>query len=134
MGLKEKVVFCGARNEEQTRAAFLECDAFLFTGIIAGNGDRDGIPNVIPEALASGCLVLASDNAGASEAFVDGVSGFSLSPLNYGDWIALLKEYVEKPQEFNAIRKAGVKRAKDAFDVMRTVRALRAEIEAVIQG
>jgi len=133
-GLDKNVFFLGSRNERETAAAFLGCDAFLFTGVIAKNGDRDGIPNVIPEALASGCLVLASDNAGASEAFVDGVSGFSLSPQNYGDWIALLKEYVENPQKFNAIRKAGVKRAKDAFDVMRTVRALRAEIEAVIQG
>ena len=132
-GLDKNVFFLGSRNERETAEAFLECDAFLFTGVIASNGDRDGIPNVIPEALASGCLVLASDNAGASEAFVDGVSGFSLSPLNYGDWIALLKKYVEKPQEFNAIRKAGVKRAKDAFDVIRTVRALRAEIEKVIQ-
>ena len=122
------------RNERETAEAFLGCDAFLFTGVIAKNGDRDGIPNVIPEALASGCLVLASDKAGASEALVDGVSGFSLSPLNYGDWIALLKEYVENSQRFSSIRKAGVKRARKAFDVMRTVQSLRAEIEKVIQN
>ena len=53
---------------------------FSFHRVIAENGDRDGIPNVIPEALASGCLVLASDKAGASEAFVDGISGFSINP------------------------------------------------------
>lgn len=134
MGLKEKVVFCGARNEEQTRAAFLECDAFLFTGVIAENGDRDGIPNVIPEALAAGCLVLASDNAGASEAFVDGISGFSQSPEDHEEWVKLLLDFSRAPQDFVTVRKAGVKRAKEAFDVMRTVRSLRAEIETVIQG
>ena len=52
----------------------------LFTGIIASNGDRDGIPNVVPEAMSAGCLVLASCFAGASEAFIDGVSGFSFKP------------------------------------------------------
>ena len=134
MGLKGKVVFCGARNEEQTRAAFLECDAFLFTGIIAENGDRDGIPNVIPEALAAGCLVLASDNAGASEAFVDGISGFSQSPEDHEKWVRLLLDFSRAPQNFVTVRKAGVKRAKEAFDVMRTVRSLRAEIETVIHG
>ena len=132
-GLDKHVFFLGSRNERETSQAFLQCDAFLFTGVIARNGDRDGIPNVIPEALAAGCLVLASDKAGSSEAFVEGVSGFSLSPENYGDWIALLKEFVESPQSFSSIRKAGVKRAKEAFDVMRTVRSLRAEIEKVIQ-
>jgi colanic acid/amylovoran biosynthesis glycosyltransferase len=134
MGLDKNVFFLGSRNERETAEAFLQCDAFLFTGVIARNGDRDGIPNVIPEALASGCLVLASDKAGASEAFVDGISGFSLNPRNYEAWIVLLKEYVENPQRFSAIRKAGVKRAKDAFDVMRTVRSLRAEIDTVIQS
>ena len=133
-GLDKHVFFLGSRNERETGEAFLKCDAFLFTGVIARNGDRDGIPNVIPEALAAGCLVLASDKAGASEAFVEGVSGFSLSPGNYDDWIALLKEFVENPQSFTSIRKAAVKRAREAFDVMRTVRSLRAEIEKVIQN
>jgi glycosyltransferase involved in cell wall biosynthesis len=133
-GLDKHVFFLGSRNERETGEAFLKCDAFLFTGVIARNGDRDGIPNVIPEALAAGCLVLASDKAGASEAFVEGVSGFSLSPGNYDDWIALLKEFVENPQSFTSIRKTAVKRAKEAFDVMRTVRSLRAEIEKVIQN
>ena len=133
MGLNGKVVFCGSKNEEQTRAAFLECDAFLFTGVIAENGDRDGIPNVIPEALAAGCLVLASDKAGASEAFVDGISGFSISPENHEEWVNALLDFSRDPQDFDAMRKAGIKRAKEAFDVMRTVRSLRAEIEAVIQ-
>ena len=40
-------------------------------------GDRDGIPNVVPEALAGGMLVLASDR-GAPEAFTDGETGFSM--------------------------------------------------------
>ena len=133
MGLKGKVIFCGSRNEEQTRAAFLQSDAFLFTGVIAENGDRDGIPNVIPEALASGCLVLASDKAGASEAFVDGISGFSINPQKHREWISLLREFSKKPQDFVRIRKAGVKRAKEAFDVRITVRSLRSEIETVIQ-
>jgi colanic acid/amylovoran biosynthesis glycosyltransferase len=133
MGLKEKVVFCGSKNEEQTKEAFLQCDAFLFTGIIAENGDRDGIPNVIPEALAAGCLVLASDNAGASEAFVDGISGFSINPEKHEEWVSLLLDFSRNPQDFSGMRKAGIKRAKEAFDVMRTVRSLRGEIETVIQ-
>ena len=50
------------------------------------------------------------------------------------EWISFLREFSEKPQDFVRIRKAGVKRAKEAFDVMRTVRSLRAEIETVIQA
>ena len=76
---------------------------------------------------------MASDKAGASEAFVDGISGFSISPKKHEEWISLLREFSRKPQDFVRIRKAAVKRAKEAFDVRRTVRSLRAEIETIIQ-
>ena len=33
---------------------------FFLLVLIAKNGDRDGIPNVIPEAMSAGCLILAS--------------------------------------------------------------------------
>lgn len=133
MGLDNNVFFQGSKNESQTSEAFLQCDAFLFTGIIARNGDRDGIPNVIPEALAAGCLVLASNKAGASEAFVDGVSGFSLNPGRHDAWVSLLTEYSKNPEKFASVRKAGVKRAREAFDVTNTARLLGAEIRRASQ-
>ena len=68
MGIK----FVGYKSEMEVGRLFLESDAKLFTGIIASNGDRDGVPNVNPEAMSCGCLVLSSIYAGASEAFIDG--------------------------------------------------------------
>ena len=129
MGLEEKVFFLGARNEERTRAAFLECDVFLFTGVVAKNGDRDGIPNVIPEALSAGCLVLTSNKAGASEAIEDGVSGYSLDPGNLGPWVSLLGEFHSSPEKFRPLREAACARAREAFDVQRTAREMRAEFD-----
>ena len=129
MGLEEKVFFLGARNEERTRAAFLECDVFLFTGVVAKNGDRDGIPNVIPEALSAGCLVLTSNKAGASEAIEDGVSGYSLDPGNLGPWVSLLGEFHSSPEKFRLLREAACARARQAFDVRRTAREMRAEFD-----
>ena len=129
MGLEEKVFFLGARNEERTRAAFLECDVFLFTGVVAKNGDRDGIPNVIPEALSAGCLVLTSNKAGASEAIEDGISGYSLDPENLGPWVSLLGEFHLAPEKFRPLREAACARAREAFDVQRTAREMRAEFD-----
>ena len=40
------------RRRKETRELYLESDVFLFTGVIAKNGDRDGIPNVVPEAMS----------------------------------------------------------------------------------
>jgi glycosyltransferase involved in cell wall biosynthesis len=43
-------------------------DVLLHTGVIAPSGDRDGLPNVIPEAMAAGVLVVSSPVSATTEA------------------------------------------------------------------
>ena len=50
-------------------------DVLVHTGIIAPSGDRDGLPNVIPEAMAAGTLVVTSPVAGTTEAIAHDVTG-----------------------------------------------------------
>ena len=105
LGLEKMVSFAGSLNQKSVRQLYLESDAFLFTGIVDSRGDRDGIPNVVPEALAGGMLVLASDRAGAPEAFTDGETGFSMDPENPESWVRLLKSFLESPQKYDQVRK-----------------------------
>ena len=129
LGLDGFVEFTGSKTEKEVREIYLQSDAFLFTGIIAQNGDRDGIPNVIPEAMSAGCLILASVYAGASEAFVEDVSGFSLNPGNPEKWISILEEFWESPKSYELTRKRAMMHAKEAFDVRRTVNSFYRVIE-----
>ena len=115
MGLVNEVKILGHIDESEIEKFYLSSDAFLFTGIVASNGDRDGIPNVIPEAMSHGLLVLASNRAGSSEAFVDGESGFSLDPYSPSNWVNLLAQFYRFPQNFVEIRKSAVVRAKSCF-------------------
>ena len=115
MGLVNEVKILGHIDESEIEKFYLSSDAFLFTGIVASNGDRDGIPNVIPEAMSHGLLVLASNRAGSSEAFVDRESGFSLDPYSPSNWVNLLAQFYRFPQNFVEIRKSAVVRAKSCF-------------------
>ena len=122
--LSENMVLLGARSEEEVREIFLNADAMVFTGIIDEKGDRDGIPNVIPEAMEAGCLLLGSIYAGASEAFVDGVSGFSLDPRDWEKWVDILDDFVNQPDQYISIRKKGILHARENFDILKTARGL----------
>ena len=50
-------------------------DIFLHTGVVDSEGDRDGLPNVIPEAMSWGLPVISSREPGANEAVMDGLTG-----------------------------------------------------------
>jgi glycosyltransferase involved in cell wall biosynthesis len=129
LGITDHVVFIGSKSQKETRKVFLESDIFLFTGVVAKNGDRDGIPNVIPEAMSTGCLILASCNAGASEAFIEDVSGFSLDPKKTKHWTSLLEEFWEEPGSFQLMRKRAIEHSKQAFDVKSTAHSFCSVIE-----
>ena len=120
LSLSSHVEMLGARSEKQVNDLFLNSDIMIFTGVIASNGDRDGIPNVIPEAMAAGCLVLGSSKAGASEAFIDGVSGFSLNPYSPFDWVKVLEDFAHKPKFYSAMRKKARIETHERFNVSRT--------------
>jgi glycosyltransferase involved in cell wall biosynthesis len=131
-GLEKKVTLVGSKTEEEIRELFLQADAKLFTGIIASNGDRDGIPNVIPEAMSAGCLILASHFAGASEAFTDGVSGFSFHPEHFEEWTCVLEDFGRYPSKYHSIRKKAQISCRQMFDVSNTARSLIRNFQDII--
>ena len=58
----------------------------LAPSVVAPDGDAEGLPSVVPEAMAQGCPVVGSAEGGIAEAVRDGVSGLLVPP---GDPAAL---------------------------------------------
>jgi glycosyltransferase involved in cell wall biosynthesis len=54
LALEEHVHFDGAIPHEDLIPLFRSADLFVLASIVAGDGDRDGLPNVLLEALALG--------------------------------------------------------------------------------
>ena len=115
LSLQNQVAFLDHLDEGEIRKFYEDSDIFLFTGIISANGDRDGIPNVIPEAMSHGLLVLASNRAGSSEAFIDRESGFSLDPYCKDGWVDILNQYYLFSYQFLEMRKSAWSRAQSHF-------------------
>lgn len=73
--LNNHVFLKGRLSQEDTMKALAWADVLFHTGVIDRNGDRDGLPNVIPEAMAAGVLVVASPVSGVVEAIKDDITG-----------------------------------------------------------
>jgi glycosyltransferase involved in cell wall biosynthesis len=79
-------------------------DLFLFTGKQAASGDRDGLPNVIIEAMVAGIPVLASPSGAVEEAIQPGLTGELLDPRQPELWACAIHKIVESPSYADALR------------------------------
>ncbi len=67
LGLERHVTFVGPLDRPEVRRELAGTDLFLQTSIVAANGDEEGIPIALVEAMASGVPVIASRHAGIPE-------------------------------------------------------------------
>ena len=74
------IELAGEREPREVTAAYAWADVFWHTGIVDSQGDRDGLPNVVPEALAHALPVISSAAGGAAEAIHDGQTGLLVDP------------------------------------------------------
>ena len=79
-GLGEQVELLGEQSPAQAQASYRWADVFWHTGIVDEQGDRDGIPNVVPEAFSHGLPVISSGAGGVGEAVQDGLTGLVVEP------------------------------------------------------
>ncbi|HVW21145.1 MAG TPA: glycosyltransferase family 4 protein [Opitutaceae bacterium] len=91
LGVAGSVTFAGHLPHHEIWNQLAWADALLHTGVIAPSGDRDGLPNVIPEAMSAGVLVVTSPAAAATEAVSDGVNGRVAPVEEPGAWVAALR-------------------------------------------
>lgn len=79
-GLAELITLPGKLAREQVIACYAEASVFVQPSRITADGDRDGIPNVLLEAMSMGLPVVATRVSGIPEIVQHGRSGLLVEP------------------------------------------------------
>lgn len=75
LGLHDLVDFVGARPHAEVSRAMARATVMVMPCVVTPEGNADGIPNVLTEAMAAGLPVVSTRVSGIPELVDDGVSG-----------------------------------------------------------
>ncbi len=92
LGLADRVVFRGALTYDDVRATLARASIFALPAREAADGDTDGLPVAILEAMAHRLAVVSTPIAGIPEAIVDGETGRLVPPEDVAALTAALAE------------------------------------------
>ncbi len=132
LGIAADLTFCGHLPQHEVWEQFAWADVLLHTGVIAPSGDRDGLPNVIPEAMSCGVLVVTSPTAGTTEAITDGVSGIVVPEDAPARWVAALRQLASDDVVAEKFRAAARHWVEQNFDAHKNAARLLQQFEATI--
>ena len=90
---------------------------FLLASVTASDGDQEGIPVSLKEAMATGLPVISTRHSGIPELVQDGISGL-LVPERDVDALAEKCEYlIQHPQRCMEMGRAGRKFVEENFEI-----------------
>jgi colanic acid/amylovoran biosynthesis glycosyltransferase len=128
------VEFTGWLPHEALRRRMRGALAICVPSLAAADGDAEGLPNVILEAMAEGVPVVASRHAGIPEAVVHEVTGLLVPPGDPEALAAALRRLIVAPELRRHLGSRGREIAAERFGAIAQSRRLEAILLRVIAG
>ncbi|HUP76703.1 MAG TPA: glycosyltransferase family 4 protein [Acidimicrobiales bacterium] len=124
LGLDGIITLTGALTQDEVIEQYRRADIFALPCVVGARGDRDGIPNVILEAMAMELPVVSTATSGIPEAVVDEHTGLLVEA---GDPVALadaLARLLDNPALRARLGGEGRQKVLDHFDLESNVKEL----------
>jgi colanic acid/amylovoran biosynthesis glycosyltransferase len=116
LGISERVSFTGFVSQEQLRDIYYRSHIFLHPSQTGRDGNQEGIPNSMLEAMATGLPVFATEHGGIPEAIENGVSGVLVPERDDEALARALLNAAHDPVFLSRIATAGAGAVKQHFD------------------
>jgi glycosyltransferase involved in cell wall biosynthesis len=126
VGLIDRVELWGAEAHEQVIAMYRQATIVALPCVIGQNGDRDGIPNVLVEALHMGVPVVSTAVSGIPELITSEVNGLLVPARDSVALAVALARLLNDPELRRRLAMAGHRTVQERFTIAsNTVRLMR---------
>ena len=126
LGLDDEVTLAGECAQRELIPVFQRANIFALAPFVTEDGDRDGVPNVLVEAMACGLPVVATAVAGIPELVAHERNGLLVPPQNpeaLAGALAALLDDAAKREQYGAMARYTVV---ESFDLRAAARELAA--------
>jgi colanic acid/amylovoran biosynthesis glycosyltransferase len=127
LGLNDIVRFHGGLPHRRTLELLQQAEIFVLPSVTASDGDMEGIPVAIMEAMAMGLVVVSTFHSGIPELVEDGVSGRLVPERDVEALADAIASIVADPESWSRYGNAGRRKVEHMFNR----RVLIAQLEAL---
>jgi glycosyltransferase involved in cell wall biosynthesis len=117
LGLADRVTLSGAQPHDAVCFAYQRASVFVLPCVIASDGDRDGIPNVLLEAMASGVPVISTPVSGIPELIHSGRDGLLVPPNDPAVLAAAIETLLASQELRERLARAARAKVESAFSL-----------------
>ncbi len=121
LNLDNQVRFNGFQPIKKISLAHQKHCILLAPSVTASDGDMEGLPNTILEAMASGTVVVASDHAAISEAVKQGETGFLAAERDINGLSEILTQIFREEFNLEQVRKLARKTIEQDYTIEKMV-------------
>lgn len=122
--LDDRVVLAGPRPQEEVTRMMAEATLFVLPSIVAPDGQMEGIPVALMEALASGRAVVSTALSGIPELVENGISGLLVPPGDAAAFAEAIRTLLADRDRARAMGLRGRETVRAEFDLRECVRQL----------
>ena len=116
LSLESHVTLSGALPHESVIAQMKSSTMFVLPCVMGSDGDRDGIPNVILEAMAMQLPVISTNHSGIPEVVIDEVNGLLVPPGDATSLAQAMVRLLDQPELRRQMGERGRQLVTEKFD------------------
>lgn len=128
-GLEHIVHLLGARSQDDVAKMMAEATLFALPSIVAADGQMEGIPVALMEAMASGRAVVSTAISGIPELIEHGVNGLLVPPGDVELFAEAIRTLLRDRERAAEMGRMGQAKVRAEFDIEQCVAELCARLE-----
>jgi colanic acid/amylovoran biosynthesis glycosyltransferase len=132
LGMIGKIKLIDSVEQSEVKAIMTDFDIFLLPSVTGSDGDQEGIPVVLMEAMSTGMPVISTYHSGIPEIVEDGKSGFLVPERDVNALAGRLEYLIKHPELWSEMGRVGHEFVEKHYDIKKLNKQLVQIYEGVL--